>query len=130
MTSKALRKAHLPTIIQFLVILCPPSLPCSLHKIRPMSRPEVCLLNLTLCVSYSLPLDWTLHKKSHGVRMDRVLDQDQRWIDREAAQEEEEVEEAEEGVRVEVEKAIGLRQSGRVVLTVFRSSMRPKDMED
>jgi hypothetical protein len=40
------------------------------------------------------------------------------------------VEEAEEGVRVEVEKAIGLRQSGRVVLTVFRSSMRPKDMED
>lgn len=67
---------------------------------------------------------------NHGVRMDRVLDQDQRWIDREAAQEEEEVEEAEEGVRVEVEKAIGLRQSGRVVLTVFRSSMRPKDMED
>jgi len=62
--------------------------------------------------------------------MDLVLYQDQWWIDHEAAQGEEEVEEAEGGVKAEVEKAIELHQSGRAVPIIFRSLTRPKDMED
>lgn len=81
----------------------------------------MCLLSSILYGSYNSPQGRTLRQKIHGVRMDHVLGLDQRSIEHEAVQKEEELEEVEAGVRVEVEKAIGPHQSGRGVLTMFRS---------